>query len=128
MTGGGGIQPDYVVHPPGMTRLRAVLDASASFTVFATEFIRTHKITNAFDVTPDVLDAFQVFLSQRSIQPGLGEWSSERDFIANRLKTEIFNQSLGVEKGDEVEAQRDAQIQKAIETILKPQINADKRR
>ena len=39
------------------------------------------------------------------------------DFIRNRLKTEIFNQAFGVEKGDEVEAQRDVQILKALEAI-----------
>src|SRR5204862_4616562 len=32
VTGGGGIQPDYVVYAPAMNRLRAVLDASGSFT------------------------------------------------------------------------------------------------
>ena len=48
---------------------------------------------------------------------GLAEWSGDLDFIRNRLKTEIFNQSLGVEKGDEVEAQRDPQIQRAVDLI-----------
>ncbi len=48
------------------------------------------------------------------------EWSAERDFIVNRLKTEIFNLTLGVAKGDEVEAQRDPQIQKALELLNKP--------
>ena len=38
------------------------------------------------------------FLSQHAIQPGVNEWSAEREFIANRLKTEIFNLTLGVEK------------------------------
>jgi carboxyl-terminal processing protease len=64
-----------------------------------------------------VLDDFQVFLSQRGIQPGVNEWSREHEFIANRLKAEIFNLSLGVEKGDEVEAQRDPQILKALEVL-----------
>ena len=68
-------------------------------------------------MTPALLDEFQVFLAERNIQPGVAEWSSERDFIQNRLKTEIFNQALGVEKGDEVEAQRDPQIQRAVELI-----------
>ncbi|MBI1787404.1 MAG: hypothetical protein HYR60_07620, partial [Acidobacteria bacterium] len=45
------------------------------------------------------------------------EWSSERNFVRNRLKTEIFNQALGVDKGDQVEAQRDPQILKALETL-----------
>jgi hypothetical protein len=57
------------------------------------------------------------FLSQHAIQPGVNEWSAEREFIANRLKTEIFNLTLGVEKGDEVEAQRDPQILKALEIL-----------
>jgi carboxyl-terminal processing protease len=117
VTGGGGIQPDYVIYPTPMTRLRAVLEASGSFTNFATEYVAKHKITDSFDVTPRLLDEFQVFLSQRSIQPGVGEWSTDRDFIQNRLKTEIFNQALGVAKGDQVEAQRDPQIVKALEIM-----------
>ena len=47
----------------------------------------------------------------------MSEWSANRTYIAIRLKTEIFNLALGVEKGDEVEAQRDAQIQKALEAL-----------
>jgi len=47
----------------------------------------------------------------------VSEWSGEREFIRNRLKTEIFNQALGVAKGDEVEAERDPQIQKALEIL-----------
>jgi carboxyl-terminal processing protease len=115
--GGGGIQPDIVVLPPPMNRLRAVLDASASFTNFATEYLRNNHIASEFEVSGEILDQFRVFLSDREIRPGIAEWSAERDFIANRLKTELFNQALGVEKGDEVEAQRDPAILKAIDVI-----------
>ncbi len=117
VTGGGGIVPDYLVEPPAETRLRAVLDASGSFTTFATGYVADHKIAEDFEVTPALLDDFRVFLSQRDIQPAVGEWSIEREFITNRLKTEIFNLTLGVEKGDEVEAQRDPQILKALEIL-----------
>jgi len=117
VTGGGGIQPDFVVYPPAANRLRAVLDASGSFTNFATEYLRNHKITEDFEVTPQVMDEFRVFLSERDIQPGISEWSVEREFVLNRLKTEIFNQAFGVEKGDEVEAQRDPVILKALEVL-----------
>jgi carboxyl-terminal processing protease len=101
------------VEPPPMSRLRAVIEASASFTTFATEYLRDHKVTDSFAVTPELLDQFQVFLAARNIAPGMTEWSQERDFVANRLKTEIFNQAFGVEKGDEVDALRDPAIQKA---------------
>ena len=117
VTGGGGIQPDIVVYPPESNRLRNVLDASASFTNFATEFLRDHKIDTEFEVTADMLDRFRVFLSDRDIRPSVAEWSAEREFISNRLKTEVFNQGFGVEKGDEVEAQRDPVILKALEAI-----------
>jgi carboxyl-terminal processing protease len=113
VTGGGGIRPDIVVEPPAMNRLRVVLEASASFTTFATEYLRDHKVDEEFTVTPELMDQFQSFLAARNIEPGVTEWSREGDFVANRLKTEIFNQSFGVEKGDEVEAERDPAIQKA---------------
>ena len=100
-----------------MNRLRAVLDASASFTNFATEYLRNRQIAAEFEVSGEILDQFRGFLSDREIRPGIAEWSAERDFIANRLKTELFNQALGVEKGDEVEAQRDPVILKAIDVI-----------
>lgn len=115
--GGGGIQPDIIVQPLPTNRLRAVLDASASFTTFATEYLHNHQTTPEFEVTGEILDQFRTFLYDRNIRPGVADWSAERDFISNRLKTEIFNQAFGVEKGDEVEAQRDPVILKALEVI-----------
>jgi carboxyl-terminal processing protease len=95
-----------------------VLDASASFTNFATEYARAHpSISETFEVTPALLDEFQAWLSPRNIRPGVGEWSKIREWISNRLKSEIFNQTLGVAKGDEVEAQRDPQIQAALKAL-----------
>jgi carboxyl-terminal processing protease len=115
--GGGGIMPDEVVYPAEVSRFKSVLEASGSFTSFATEYVQKHQVTESFDVPPALLDDFRVYLSQHGIQPGTSEWSSELDFIRNRLKTEIFNLSLGVAKGDEVEAQRDPQIQRAVQAI-----------
>jgi carboxyl-terminal processing protease len=117
VTGGGGIVPDEVVYPPAMSRLRAVLDGSGSFVTFATDYLRNHKIDDDFKVTPGMLDDFKIFLSQRNIQPGVADWSAEREFIESRLKQEIFNLALGVEKGDEVEVQRDPVILKALEIV-----------
>jgi carboxyl-terminal processing protease len=117
VTGGGGIQPDFVVYPIGMNRLRAALEASGSFPNFATEYLRDNKVAEDFEVTGQLLDQFQGFLAARGIQPGLKEWSAEHDFVVNRLKTELFNQAFGVEKGDQVEAQRDPVILKALELV-----------
>jgi carboxyl-terminal processing protease len=117
VTGGGGIQPDIVVYPPTMNRLRIALEASGSFPNYATEYLAQHKVTDDFEVTPQMLDQFKAWLSGRGIQPGVSEWSVERDFVEGRLKTEVFNQAFGVEKGDEVEAQRDPVVRRALEAL-----------
>jgi carboxyl-terminal processing protease len=117
VTGGGGIQPDVMIAPEAMTQLRVALDASGMYTSFATDFIERNKITDAFDVTPAVLEEFQVYAGQHSIQPPVGEWVRERGWVQSRLKQEIFNQALGVAKGDEVEAQRDPAIRAALSKL-----------
>jgi len=116
--GGGGIQPDFEVYPEPYTRLRAVLEASSSFTTFAIDYVKkSPKVPSSFEVPPGLLDEFQLFLAEHDIQPTPSDWSLDRDFIRSRLKAEIFNQAFGVEKGDEVDAQRDTAIQKAVEVI-----------
>jgi carboxyl-terminal processing protease len=116
--GGGGIVPDVEAGPDPLTAFRGVLEQSASFTSFATEYLRDHKIPAGWDVTGQVLDQFQTWLSERRIQPSLQEWSQNREFIQTRLKTEIYNLAFGVDKGDEVEAQSDPPIQKALQAVL----------
>lgn len=115
--GAGGIQPDATVGPEPQTQLRIALDASGVVTAFATDYIARHKIEPTFEVTPALLDDFQVYASERSIRPAIGEWLRDRDWIASRVKQEIFNQALGVEKGDEVEAARDPQVSEAVRRL-----------
>jgi carboxyl-terminal processing protease len=118
VTGGGGIQPDVQVEPEPVTRLRMALDASGTFTSFATPYIQKHPITASFQISASDLEDFQVYASERGIQPSVGEWVKERAWVQSRLKQEIFNQALGVAKGDEVEAQRDPVVQAAIQKLL----------
>jgi carboxyl-terminal processing protease len=115
--GGGGIQPDEVVYPTQLDRLSMVLDATASFTSFASEYVQQHTIPPGFEVTPAMLDELQVFLASRRIQPGVGEWAAHRAYVQSRLKQEIMTLAFGVAKGDEVEMQRDAVVQRALQKL-----------
>ncbi len=116
--GAGGIVPDHIVYPEPTTRLRMVLDASGSITSFATVVLRRHgPVSEDFDVPNSLLDEFQAYLVERKIQPGIAEWSTEREWVRSRLKQEIFNQAFGVAKGDRVELQRDPAVGKAIELL-----------
>jgi len=118
VTGGGGIRPDVAVQQEAQSRLRMVLEGSGIMTSFATEYTQKNRVTENFDVSPSVLEEFQVYAGQREIQPAVADWIRERAWIQNRLKQEIFNQSLGVAKGDEVEAQRDPVVRTAVEQLV----------
>ena len=118
--GGGGITPDFVVEPESFTQFESVLEASASFTTFAAEYIRDHKITDDWQVPQAAMDQFQLWLGERQIQPSLREWLESRAFIESRLKEDIYNLALGVAKGDEVQAQRDPEVRQALDSVLKP--------
>ena len=108
-TGLGGIVPDQIVYPERMTRLRGFLDASASLTTYATDWLQRAKpqLTDDWKVSNSLLDDFQTWLSGRNVRPGLAEWSSDREWIRARLHQEIFNQGLGVAQGDQVELRHD---------------------
>jgi carboxyl-terminal processing protease len=118
VVGGGGIQPDIAASPEALTRLEGVLDASGVVTSYATQFLSGHSpLPNNFEITPDVLDDFKVFLASHQIQPNVGEWSDTLSWVASRLKEEIVTQARGVDKGDEILAQRDPQIQAALKAL-----------
>jgi carboxyl-terminal processing protease len=120
LQGGGGIIPDIAVYPESYSRLRTALEASGAFTTFATEFLKTQpdgKVDEHFVVTPKLLDQFQAWLGERQIQPSFAEWSRESDDIRARLQIEVFNQGLGIEKGDEIDARRDPVVKRALEAI-----------
>jgi carboxyl-terminal processing protease len=117
LPGGGGIQPDEIVYPAQQTRLQIVLDASGSLTSFAGDYLRTHAVGADAAVTSAMLDELKVFLAERSIQPGVPDWLTNRDWIASRLQQEILTLKFGVARGDEIELQRDPVIQTALRKL-----------
>jgi len=74
-------------------------------------------VITSFHVTPAILDDFHVFVSQRGIQPPVGEWLQESDYMQSRLEQEILNQGVGVEFGDEVEMKRDPVVRAALKSL-----------
>ncbi len=122
--GGGGIVPDVQVPPASLNEFTAVLEGSGAFTSFAAEYLRDHKVADGWEVPPQMLDQFQEWLSERRIQPGIREWTANQDFITSRLKAEVYTLALGVAKGDQVGAKTDLQIQKALEAVLQPTVQA----
>ncbi len=126
--GGGGIAPDIDVLPSVPTRFEGFLDAHGVFVAFATAYLNTHKdVGDDFQVTPSILDDFHAYLAERNVQPSMNEWTTERTWITSRLKEEIVIQAKGVDKGDEVQAQRDPQVLEALRAVESNQLAQPKR-
>ena len=117
----GGIKPDQVIGAEPMTRLRGFLDATGSYTTFATDWLQRTKpkIEPGFQASNGLLDEFQSWLSSRNVRPGLNEWSVDREWIRSRLSQETLNLTLGVAAGDEVELKRDPAVQAALADVSK---------
>ena len=81
---------------------------------FAHEYIRGKKIDDDFEVTPRVLDEFQLYLSQRGGRPALDMWTANVEFIRYSLQQEIVTLSLGVDKGEQIELMHDPQVLEAL--------------
>ena len=120
--GGGGIEPDFVVLPERPGRFRYVLETSAAFAGYATEWLAGHRAdaSREMEITGPMLDEFQLWLSKRNIRPGLAEWSAEREYIRRRLKQEILNQSISVASGDEIELRNDPVVRRALAGFQEP--------
>lgn len=117
--GGGGIEPDFVVYQAAYSPLGRVLEASGSYANFATEWLAGHRAaaSRTMEITPALLDEFQLWLSRRNIRPSIAEWTKESETVRRRLKQEILNQALGVAAGDEVELRADPVVRRALELM-----------
>ena len=117
--GGGGIQPDFIVYQPAYSPLGRVLEASGAYPNFATEWLSAHRseVRADMEITPQILDEFQLWLSRRQIRPSLAEWTAEREIIRRRLRQEILNQAVGVAAGDEVELRADPVVLRALSAL-----------
>jgi carboxyl-terminal processing protease len=79
--------------------------------------LQQHQVREDFEATPAILDALQLYLSERNIRPGVSEWSGHRAWIQSRLRQELMTLSFGVAKGDEIELERDPVMQRALKIV-----------
>ncbi|MDA0205653.1 MAG: S41 family peptidase [Acidobacteria bacterium] len=115
--GGGGIRPDRVVGPRLYPPFQALLKSSGVLLDFAREYIGGKKIPDDFKVTPNVLDEFQLYLSERGARPPLDIWTANVEFIRYSVEQEIVTLSLGLDRGEQIESMHDPQVLAALAAV-----------
>src|SRR6266404_3798771 len=103
--GPGGIAPDEIVAGGTVANeYQMYLENGNALLDFARLWVPQNRegITDKFEVTPELLDAFKSWLQRQNAMVTDQLWSGNRTYLRQRLKVEIFNLAFGVAKGDQV--------------------------
>jgi carboxyl-terminal processing protease len=120
--GGGGITPDDHIDPVKDNHVEDELLQHYAFFDFSKHYLATHTVAKDFTVNDDVLAQFKAFLKDKKIDISDQEIAANLDWIKESIKSKLFTSEFGEQKGAEVTAEWDPQIQKAISYL--PQAEA----
>jgi carboxyl-terminal processing protease len=123
--GGGGITPDVKLTPIKTNPFQDALLIHYAFFNFAEHYIDTHHVTDSFQVDDAVMQDFRKSLDEQKITYTPADFTQNADWLKTSIKSEIFVDAFGEEKGLQVRAQNDPQVLKALELLPEAKQLAD---
>jgi carboxyl-terminal processing protease len=115
--GGGGITPDVKVNPIKSNRFQDTLLQHYAFFNFAKRYVVKNHVTPSFVADDQVMQEFRKFLDEEKIPYTEGDLVENNDWVRYSIKSEIFTDQFGQDKGLEVRAENDPQILKALDML-----------
>ena len=117
---GGGIQPDVPAAAPQLDPWTRFLEQSTTFVNFAQHYLLNWNVGGGnFETTAEVMERFRAFLMGVGIKIPLDSWETNQAYMKMKIKSELFNLTLGLERGDEVLLRADPVVRKAQELLPK---------
>jgi carboxyl-terminal processing protease len=116
--GGGGITPDIEVAPPTPNEVqRKLADADAIYE-FSQRYLGVHKtIPRDFQVTPEIVDAFNQYLASRNVRVSPSQVQENLDFVKQKLRSQLVQIVYGHDQELRLEAESDPLVAKAVESM-----------
>jgi len=115
--GGGGITPDVAVPPLKSNRFQDTLLQHYAFFNFAKRYVVKNKVTPSFEVDDPIMQEFRKFLDEEKIPYTEAELIENNDWVRYNIKSEIFTDQFGQDKGLEVRAENDPLVLKALDLM-----------
>jgi len=115
--GGGGITPDVKVNPVKSNRFQDTLLQHYAFFNFAKRYVVKNHVTPNFEVDEPIMQEFRHFLDEEKIPYTEADLVENNDWVRYSIKSEVFTDQFGQDKGLEVRAQNDPQILKALDLL-----------
>jgi carboxyl-terminal processing protease len=119
--GGGGIKPDVKIDPPKDNKFQDSLLQHYAFFNFAKHYVVTHHPTDKFEVDEQVMQDFRKSLDEDKTPYTEADLLQNSEWIRNNIKSEIFVDVFGQEKGMQVKAEGDPEVTKALELLPQAQ-------
>lgn len=111
----GGVTPDVRTADWKMDPWLTFLNQTGMFTSFASEYIAVHRtIAKTFQPDSQTLEVFRNFLAKQNIRSPEIYWVQDQSYLQDRIRTEIFNLAFGLDYGNQVAAESDPQVRKAV--------------
>jgi carboxyl-terminal processing protease len=115
--GGGGITPDVAVAPLKSNRFQDTLLQHYAFFNFAKRYVVKNHVTQSFEVDDQVMQEFRKFLDEEKIPYTEAELMENNDWVRYSIKSEVFTDQFGQDKGLEVRAENDPLVLKGLELM-----------
>jgi carboxyl-terminal processing protease len=112
--GGGGITPDEKLPEIKSTHLQDVLFQHYAFFNFTKRYLSTHTVAKSLVVDDALMQDFEQFLRTEKIDFTDKEIAENLDWIKASIKAELFTSQFGQTAGQQVRAEWDPQIAKAL--------------
>ena len=116
--GGGGIRPDEIVDAQELNEFQDLMDKRFVFFTFVRDYLANNPpIALSFEVSDEVIEGFKAHVRERGFEIDDQDVAENRDFLALRIKYEVFYSRFGVADASKVLLGGDVQILKALEMM-----------
>ena len=112
--GGGGITPDEKIPELKSDNLQDNLLLHYAFFNFARHYLADHTVAKDLVVDDALLQQFKAFLKSEKIETTDKDFVDNLDWIKSSIKAELFTTQFGQAQGQQVRAEWDPQINKAL--------------
>jgi len=105
------------VPPLKSNRFQDTLLQHYAFFNFAKRYVVKNKVTPSFEVDDPIMQEFRKFLDEEKIPYTEAELIENNDWVRYNIKSEIFTDQFGQDKGLEVRAENDPLVLKALDLM-----------
>ena len=117
--GGDGITPDEKFEAPRLTGYESDVEGNLTLFYFAAEYFGSHpaKFDQGWKPDDALVNDFRAYAAKRGFEATDAEFATDRDWVRERLREELFVTAFSKEESERVALENDPEITRAVSAI-----------